>query len=180
MAMKKSKFFQACKLSDNLHTMKKAIFFTIDSLLASGIVIIAILLVSSFYSAESESTNINYASRDLVRVFSAMSIGETDNGYVKSLISSGEIKNTNNTVLEQIGEFWETGKKSMSANLTKNLTEDIIPSNYGFSVLINEENVYIRNLSINNALVSSRSIISGITDTSSLWGPDIIEIRVWE
>ena len=82
--------------------MKKGLFFTIDSLLASGIIIIAILLVSNFYSKETQTVNVNYASQDLVRVFSAMTVGEADNDYVKSLISNGAITNANNTILESI------------------------------------------------------------------------------
>ena len=100
------------------HKMKKAIFFTIDSLLASGIVIAAILLVSNFYSVEKQRTNINYASQDLVRVFSTMTVGELNNNYVQSLIASGDIINTNSTILEQIGDFWANGKTDLAANFT--------------------------------------------------------------
>ena len=85
--------------------MKKAVFFTIDSLLASGIIIIAILLVSEFYSSEQQKSNVNYASQDLVRVFSTMTVGEVDNEYVRTLILNSDITNTNNTILEQIGNF---------------------------------------------------------------------------
>ena len=72
------------------HTMKKAIFFTIDALLASGIIIIAVLLVANFYSAEQQQVNINYASQDLVRVFSTMEVGEVNNDYAKSLSHRGK------------------------------------------------------------------------------------------
>ena len=142
--------------------MKKAIFFTIDSLLASGIIIISVLLVANFYSAEQQQININYASQDLVRIFSTMNVGEVNNDYAKSLIASGEITNTNNTILEQIGDFWAEDKIELAKNFTKNLTEGIIPSVYGFSVLVSDEEIYSRNLPVKRALVSSRKIISGI------------------
>ena len=160
--------------------MKRAIFFTIDSLLASGIIITAVLLVSNFYSAEQQNVNLEYASQDLIRVFSTMTVGQIDNDYVKALISNGGIANTNNTILEQIGDFWMNDKRNLSTNFTKNITADIIPKNYGYSVLINDENIYIRNLTIRRGLVSSRGIVSGISNTSYLWGPVVIEIRVWE
>ena len=86
--------------------LKKAIFFTIDSLLASGIVIVTVLLISNFYAVEQESTNVNFASRDLVLVFSTLTVDGINNAYVKNLTESGTITNTNNTMLEQIGEFW--------------------------------------------------------------------------
>jgi len=142
--------------------IKRAVFFTLDSLLASGIVIVAILLVSNFYSTQQQTVNVNYASQDLVRIFSTMTVGEVNNNYVKSLIISGDIENTNNTILEQIGDFWAEDKLNLSSNFTRNLTEDIIPSAYGVSVLVNGEVIYSRNVPVKRALVSSRKIISGI------------------
>ena len=142
--------------------MKKAVFFTIDSLLASGIVIVSILLIANFYVAEDESTNVNYASRDLARVLSVMTIGEIDNAYVKNLTAFGVITNSNNTILEQIGEFWADEEMGLAEDFTRNITEDFIPKNYGFSVLVNGEEIYSRSNPVDRSLVSSRKIISGI------------------
>ncbi|MBI2653445.1 VWA domain-containing protein [Candidatus Woesearchaeota archaeon] len=142
--------------------MRKAIFFTIDSLLASSIVIISVILVANFYSVEHQRLNVNYASQDLVRVFSTTSVGQVNNDYVKSLLSSSIITNENNTILEQIGDFWADDKIELAKNITKNLTEDIVPVNYGFSILVNGELIYSRNLSVKRVLVSSRKLISGI------------------
>jgi hypothetical protein len=142
--------------------MKKGVFFTIDALLASGIVIVAVLLVSNFYSQEQQTANVNYASQDLVRVFSTMTVGEANNDYAKALISSGQIINVNNTILEQVGDFWANNEIGLARNLTANLSDAIIPSNYGFSVLVNGEEIYSRNVSVKKTLVSSRKLISGI------------------
>jgi len=142
--------------------MKKAVFFTIDALLASGIIIVAVLLVANFYSEEQQTINVNYASQDLVRVFSTMTVDEVNNDYAKALISNGEITNTNNTVLEQIGDFWANDKIGLARNLTSNLSDAIIPFNYGFSVLVNGEEIYSRDIPVKRTLVSSRKIISGI------------------
>src|SRR3989344_1649079 len=140
----------------------KGMFFTIDSLLASGIIIVSILLISNFYISQPDKVNVNYAAHDMVRAFSSMKVGEAKNDYVKSLIASGEITNTNNTMLQQIGELWAEDKLNLSYNLTKNLSEEIIPDNFGFSVLVNGEEIYSRNKSVKRALVSSRKIITGI------------------
>src|SRR3989344_1131023 len=142
--------------------MKKAVFFTVDSLLASGIVIVSILLIANFYVAEDESTNVNYASRDLARVLSVMTVGEIDNAYVKNLTAFGVITNTNNTILGQIGEFWADEEMGLAEDFARNITEDFIPKNYGFSVLVNGEEIYSRSNPVDRSLVSSRKIISGI------------------
>src|SRR3989344_3348128 len=113
--------------------MKKGVFFTIDALLACGIIIIAIVLVSQFYYSEQQTANVNYASQDLVNVFSTMTVSQINNAYVQNLTASGIITNTNNTLIEQIGEFWAQESAELAENFTKNLTEDLIPKNYGFS-----------------------------------------------
>src|SRR3989344_4134314 len=116
--------------------MKKGVFFTIDALLASGIIIISIVLISNFYYSGQQTANVNYASKDMVNVFSSMTVDGVDNEYVKSLIESGLITDTNNTLIEQIGDFWADDNMDLAKNFTKNLTEEIIPKNYGFSVLV--------------------------------------------
>lgn len=150
--------------------MKKGVFFTIDALLASGIIIISIVLISNFYYSEQQATNVNYASKDIVNVFSAMTVDGVDNEYVKSLIASGLITDTNNTLIEQIGDFWANDNIELAENFTKNLTEDIIPKNYGFSVLVDGEEIYSRNVPVTKSLVSSRKIISGIAKAKPTQG----------
>ncbi|MBI3034845.1 VWA domain-containing protein [Candidatus Woesearchaeota archaeon] len=142
--------------------MKKGIFFTIDALLASGIIIIAILLISNFYSVEQQKANVNYASQDLVRVFSTMTVGESDNEYARALIAQGQVTNINNTIFEQVGDFWANNDIVLAKNLITNLSDAIIPGNYGFSVLVNGEEIYSRNIPVKRVLVSSRKIVSGI------------------
>src|SRR3989344_7507124 len=124
--------------------MKKGVFFTIDALLASGIIIIAIVLISKFYYSEQQTTNVNYASKDIISVLSAITVNDANNDYVKSLIASGVITDTNNTLIGQIGDFWANDDMDIAKNFTKNLTDDIIPKKYGFSVLVNGEEIYSR------------------------------------
>lgn len=177
------KFPNFCVRGNSWNFPRKAVFFTIDALLASGIIIVAVLLVSNFYSEEQQTVNINYASQDLARVFSTLAVGDANNEYVKSLVSNGAITNLDNTFMEQIGDFWYQGKSELAENFTKNLTENIIPSSYGFSILVNGEIVHSRNLPVKRALVSSRKMVAGITKDDkgpAMRGPDIIEIRVWE
>lgn len=147
--------------------MKKAVFFTLDALIASGIIITAVILVGNFYSYEQQKVNVNYASQDLVRVFSSLTVGQVDNAYVKALILKGDLTSTNSTILEQIGDLWMQNELNLSYNLTRNLSEDIIPGNYGFSLLVNGEEIYSRDIPVKKTLVSSRKMISGIAKTAS-------------
>jgi len=150
--------------------MKKGIFFTIDSIIASSILLLVILLTANFYTTEHQSTNINYASQDLVRVFSTLKVMELDNDYVESLLNNGTITNGDNTILEQIGDFWANDQINLSINFTRNISEAIIPSKYGFSVIVDDEVIYSRPIPIKKALVSSKKIISGIAKAKPIEG----------
>ena len=150
--------------------LKTSIFFSMDSLLASSILLVAVLLVSNFYIFEQRESNVLYTSQDFVKVLSTIKVKDMDNDYVKSMIASGKIANINNTFLDQIGDFWANGNIELARNLTINITNSSIPKKYGFSVLINGEEIYSRNLSVNRVLVSSRKMISGIAKAKPTLG----------
>jgi len=143
--------------------IKNAQYFTIDSLLAAGIIIIVVLLVSNYYVSEKQRTNLNYVSQDVALVFSSMKVGDVNSDYVKKLVSEGKISRINNTILEQIGEFWSQNQNDIARNLTIDLIESLIPKQFGISVLVDGDEIYKRNNTITTALVSSVRMISGIT-----------------
>ncbi len=99
-----------------------------------------------------------------------MTVGEINNDYVKSLISGGQITNMNSTLIEQIGEFWANGDAELAMNFTRNLTEEIVPGNYGLKILVNDEEIYSRGIALKKSLVSSRKIVSGIAKAKPTQG----------
>lgn len=170
--------------------LKKGVYFTIDGVIAGGIILIVLVLASSFYAKEQPSTHLNFLSQDLIRVLSALTVDETDNIYINERISSGDITNLKNTILEQIGEFWADNEIEFANKTVQNLTEPFISNITGFGMWINNESIYQRSTPITSSLVSNKKIISGIAkgktsgetrqDPPALWGPAIIEVRVWE
>ena len=52
--------------------LKKGFFFTIDSILAGGIIFTVIVLASSVYVKEQPSFHLNYLSQDLIRTLSIL------------------------------------------------------------------------------------------------------------
>ena len=174
--------------------LKKGIYFTIDSIIAGGIILIVIILASSFYLSERPSIHLSYLSQDLIKILTTITVEEIDNEYINSLISSGEITNLDNTVLEQIGEFWAENTEDgriMANRSFSNVTTPWISNTTGFGLWIDNETIYKRDMPVKKSLVSIKKIISGITkgqtsgaetrkDPPTLWGPAIVEVRVWE
>ena len=122
--------------------LKKGFLFTIDSIIGASIIITGILLINSFYIVEPSHTSLNYASHDLISALSRLKISEVNNLYVSELILSEEITNTDNSILEQIGEFWALDKINKAGNLTKEFTNDFVDSNLGFGFYIEGEKIY--------------------------------------
>ena len=81
----------------------KAVFFSTDALIALIVILLSIIVI---YPIVTSNNYKQYTQGDVIKVLSNLKIGEIDNGYVKSLIASREIKNLNQSVLEQIGEFY--------------------------------------------------------------------------
>jgi len=141
--------------------LKKGFLFTVDSIIGASIIITGILLINSFYIVEPSYTSLDYTSHDLINALSTLTIGEVNNSYVTELISNGKISNTDNTILEQIGEFWVLNKTDMCQKLTENITSDLFPPNIGFSIVIGDEEVFRKDVPTTHSLVSARKMISG-------------------
>jgi len=96
---------------------KKAIFFSTDALFALLIILATILIVYPVLPSSHRSSEIQ---EDVVEVLSTLKVGEVDDAYVKSLILSEDITNINNSVLEQIGEFYITNK-TLAVNMANSM-----------------------------------------------------------
>ena len=169
--------------------LKKGIFFTIDSIIAAGIIFSVIIFASSFYVKEQPSFNLNFLSQDLIKTLSTLNVVEIDNEYINILIADQTITNLDNTILEQIAEFWAADELVLANRTTSNVTELWVSNVTGFGIWINNESIYNNNISLKKSLISTKKIISGIEkgqtsgstrkNPPTLFGPIIVEIRVW-
>lgn len=171
--------------------MKKGIFFTIDSILGAGIILAVIIFTSQIYVKEYPSFHLNYLSQDLIRTLSSITVKEINNEYLNILIGDGTIKNTNNTILEQIGEFWASGQVVFANKTAANVTEHLVSNITGIGIWIDNDLIYDNGIQVKRSLISSKMPVSGTKkgQTSSpytrdnpptLWGPAIAEVRVWQ
>jgi hypothetical protein len=150
--------------------VKKSMLFTIDALIASIIIFSSMLIISNLYIYEKDSEHLSLLSNDILEVMSEMKIGEINNSYVKSLIEDCTIKDKNNTIIAQIGEFWALEQPDIAENILKNITEGLFPQNFGFSFDIGDEEVYSRDFSSRKNLISTRRMISGYEKSKPVKG----------
>ncbi|MBR9690922.1 hypothetical protein GOV08_04530, partial [Candidatus Woesearchaeota archaeon] len=141
---------------------KKGIFFTADALFGALIIVTALVFFSQNFIQEEKIPDLSYMSYDVVKGFSVIKTSELNNSYLKQLIQDGVVNNTNQTILETIGELYVLNKTTEAQNLAENISAQLIPSRYGFSIVVNEEEVYSNALPVTKTLFTSKRLISGI------------------
>ncbi|MBR9676291.1 hypothetical protein GOV05_04750 [Candidatus Woesearchaeota archaeon] len=142
---------------------KSGILFGLDAMFASILLITALILfIQHSYVSSWGNAEISYASYDLINSFSNIKVSEVNNTYVKQLINDGLINNTDNSIIEQIGEFFVLNLSEYAENMSREVSLDLIPTGYGFSMNVNSEEVYTNNVSLGGDVVSSKRLISGI------------------
>lgn len=148
--------------------MKKAMIFSTDALIALSIIILTMFIaVPVIMYSEKKS----YVQSDIMDVFSSLKVGDINNSYVKELISQGIVTDLNNSILEQIGDFYVS-----NLTLAKDFTENIISGleiNDDFGIWYDGTMIYSKNSSsieqAKNAEVS-RQMVSGVKQGISVTG----------
>ena len=147
---------------------KKAYFFSLDALLALIIILGVVLIIKPSTTHVSQEMNLQ---EDFLSTLSSLKIGEIDNGYVRSLIADGSIKNLNQSVLEQIGEFYANSDERAELLTQEVLNNLNLDENIGL-YLNNMEIAHSGELDFNNAedVWTSRQIISGVQQGEGITG----------
>jgi hypothetical protein len=156
-----------------LQKHKKADYFILDAIFASMLLLGGLMVISQFTGVEKYTTNIEFVSKDILTVFSALKISDLNatnrnNLFVVQEINNGNITNQDNTILEQIGEYWARGDNTKASTLAQSVLDDVnISYNIEIAVLnayrTNSDTIYAKNVSNEKQdVVVYRRMISGI------------------
>jgi hypothetical protein len=149
---------------------RRALFFTIDALIAALIMITGLLLMTSSYVTEQPRSTINTMSQDMLNILSELRIYEVNNSYIQALVDNGSIKDVNNTLLGQIGEFWADNNLTLAHDFAMNVSEGVLSQVFGYSIIMDNETIYSRVNPVKNSLVTSKKIITGIQKSKPIKG----------
>ncbi|MBW2965905.1 VWA domain-containing protein, partial [Candidatus Woesearchaeota archaeon] len=141
--------------------MKKGIFFTIDALLAASVLLMGIIILSSAYINKQQAIHLNYLSQDIINSLNNLKINELNNSYVDELIANGNITDINNSILQQVGEFWAFEKFDIARSFIDNITYNLLPERLGFGIWVSNDLIYTKNKSSYSSRASARTMISG-------------------
>ncbi len=160
---------------------RKGYFFTLDAFIAMGIIVAGLVFVLTAYSYRPVTSQATVLGSDLMLSLANTKVTEINNDYVRNLTLNGTITNSDNSLLQQVGEFYVNNQNSMGREFVRNVTNNLIPVQYGFELRINNTPVYNRSAftRTNRLVTSSKSIVFGIYN-NTMWGPLNAEVRVWQ
>ncbi|GIU69871.1 MAG: hypothetical protein KatS3mg002_1107 [Candidatus Woesearchaeota archaeon] len=152
---------------------KRGYYFIIDAILASLLLITGLIILSEYTNKKEVLQESEYFSQDLLTVLSSIKIYElnqTNNSFIVSEINNGSIVNMENSILEQVGEYWARGESDKARTLLEILFSQINVSK-NFEIIASNayrtEYDILYNKTINpvtdvNSITASRRMISGI------------------
>ncbi len=142
--------------------VKKAYFFSVDALIATIFIIIIMLIIPIFYSSEKTNINLEYTSRDIATILSSTKVSEISDPVIEQYILDKKITNINNSILEQIAEFWTQGQKTEATNITKSILSNLTSLNYDYAVVVENEIVYNSSVKSIDYLITTKRLMSGV------------------
>lgn len=151
---------------------KKAIFFSLDALIALIIILLSILVI---YPILKYSQKESYIPEDIISSLSALRIGDINSLKVSQWKIDGNITDLNKSVLEQIGEFYVSTNPTIKS-LANELAEEIlltINTNENIGIWYDDDLLASSNTtSFENAknVNVERQIISGIKEGNATTG----------
>tara|TARA_Y100000310_G_C20658744_1_gene803463 strand:- start:972 stop:1511 length:540 start_codon:yes stop_codon:yes gene_type:complete len=171
---------------------RRGYFFLIDSVLALGVLAIGAFLIFTFYADVPEVEPPEILSEDIMDFFATSKIKDINNEYAGlggELWDSGVITNAENTLLQQIAEFYADDNLDIAEKFIVNLTVNSFPQQYIFEFRLNKELIYpkdpteehLDSKSSTRILIPSKKIVYGINqETGDMFGPYNAEVLVWQ
>ena len=172
---------------------KRGYFFILDAMLGLSVLVIGVFLITSSYINVPQHTQVGLLADDLLDFMSKRKIQDLNNPYSGiggELWKQGIISNPDNSLLQQMGEFYEANKLDIAEKFIENISKDVMPPQFRYEVWMNNKLLYPRNPTIEHTasrentrvLRTSKKLTFGIKNQtiSSMWGPYKAEVFVWE
>jgi len=172
---------------------KRGYFFILDAVLGLSILVIGVILITSSYVNVPQPAQVGLLSDDLLDFLSNTKVKELNNPYAGiggQLWNQGVIKDADNSLLQQIAEFYATNKIDTAEKFIQNVSIGVVPQQFRYELWVDGTILYpktptlehIKSRNITNVLLTSKKITFGILDkaTGNIWGPYKAEVFVWE
>ena len=165
----------------------------LDAALGMILIVIGVVLITSSYANVPKPTQIGLLSDDLLNFLSKTKIRDLNDPYAGiggELWKQGLITDPDNSLLQQVGEFYSKSNITLAGKFIQNVSMGVMPQQFIYEVWMDGVTLYPQNktpqhTSSRNStgiLLTSKKITFGIINktTGNLWGPYKAEVFVWE
>jgi hypothetical protein len=173
-----------------------AYFFVIDALIAGSIIFISLLVIFTTHNMRPEPAPTLRMIQDYTNFLTKNKIREFSGPYVQSLVNDSNITNLDNTMLEQLVQFYyenQTNEKDTTAimyNYVKEISAGIIPAQRSFALyiyLVNESGldhtlIYSseqKPMKDSSLVMSTQKITFKRINETYVYGPLVAEAVIW-
>ncbi|MBW2990476.1 hypothetical protein KY348_02095 [Candidatus Woesearchaeota archaeon] len=165
-----------------------AYFFVIDALIAGSIIFLSLIIIFTTHSIEPKTSPTLRLMEDYTDVLINTRIREFQGSYVQDLTNNSNITNLDNTLLQQLTEFYYynvSGLRDTSAIMSgfvEEISHGIIPAQRSFAIYINKSLIYNRaNIPVEQAklVLNSKKLAFKKINYTYIYGPVIVEVKIW-
>ena len=124
---------------------KRGYFFTLDAVLGLTVLVIGVFLITSYYINVQQPVQVGLLADDLMGFLSNTKIKDLNNAYAGiggQLWTQGTITDADNSLLQQIGEFYKTSNLDIAEKFVQNVSKDVVPPQYLYEVWVEGMLIY--------------------------------------
>ncbi len=169
---------------------KKSQIFTFDLILATVILVVAVVITLSYFSDSVSNANLVGLNQRILNDFTQTQVNSLNGVEIRQMFINGDIKNIHNTIAQQVVDFVSNSNIILAQNLTKFFVKGYLSKNFNFNLsLTNSSGSVITLFYLNNngikfkdCVVSSdfkRKIIS-FTNVSKGYEIYTFEVKMWQ
>ncbi|MDA3855439.1 MAG: hypothetical protein PF569_04220 [Candidatus Woesearchaeota archaeon] len=162
-----------------------------DLILSFIVLILSVSLIYNYYLNVDIGDDVYELNKNILDGFTNTKINSLNNKEIRDMFIAGEIKNIENTVAQQVAEFYYINDMVLASDLTQVFVEDYLDKQMNFNLTIEEEDsgvVDVLFVKLNrpqieyddSSVVSSRQRIIFGFNNSQVYGPYIFKTIIWK
>jgi len=175
--------------------MKKTQIFLFDLIFAFVIFIVSMTLIYTYYIDVEENVNIYDLNVNIINGFTNTKLNNLNDQEIRDLFIQNKIRNIENTIAEQVVEFYEANKTTPveAKYLTKIYVQDYIDKQMNFEFTLENETDILTTLyqypeppmdykvSFENSTIATNTqrLIFGFKNQTYFYGPYILRVKIW-
>ncbi len=169
---------------------KRGYFFTIDVFIAGMVLFSTIYIIYSIQTVRFPTTQTEKIGNDLFRYLLTTTVEDSTNAYLATLkLNSSVFTRDDFTLLEEICALYALNMTTEMRNLTKNITEELVPEQFSYRVEIINLSDSTQNYMLYNRskikyqdsfeIIPKKRIMLGNINLTEKMGPYVVRTVVW-